>query len=1135
MSLPSFLFLVAPSLLRHLSCRWRRRRDVIGFFALALFVGGAPFQAAAQAGDRTQYIVDGLALGDPVQPNSATYRQYQCSPSEQFASFIWCQRRRTGNGKFGKFTSVNSILHSPDGTTAYISQHIDPAYFVPGDVEREIKRLSQLFGSRSHILRSPRRPGEAEGVIAYWGGVALEPLDAESLGQIAAGKSVRRGMLFDFLGDFGRSAREGFPIYQLGGSAGYVWGSRFDKSGWGSLRITAIDASQFTAPALAAGPGNLAFSMDQCRNGKEPAVKVDQCSVIISQSADPKIRERAFNRRGHAYMALNRFAEAAHDFTAVIRLNPRIAGYYDNRQNALRALGQMDDALADANEAVRLAPAYSFVYGGRGNVFTDMGRYDLALQDYATAISLDPKNAGLFVGRGKIFVKVGRLREAIADFTHALEMDNTMTAALRERGLTYKLQGNFDAALFDLSLFLRLQPNDEEIVQALEDMPPVTRRSEAPPVPLVTPPVPTPERREAERELENRFRIEKRDRLVSAAKQVIEEASAFIQADPRNPKLLDFADQIRLLNSATAESDPDRIEEQMRKLEEQIGILSAALHKEPVFRKMETERNEARKRDNALYLADTIKTAQTYKAFLVGYITRNAATQTAGYFVPLVKEIDAALNVPDLGRLSPLNEKVDLAIRQAGLRNDFLAMPPPADLSEPAEPSPPQSLQLSTTDKNKFLVEGDLQDVVLLFNSSPSAPHVAKNLRGEIIFEDAKADVCLFQQDFDATLANTLRMALGCYSLKTISIDPHACPSEHVLAYDVVAAKRGAFLRQEVQYAASLIKEIETDHLKRLLILTDVEVKSALAADAIKASEIETDIERGAKEGYGLILLNTGSPAVCAVIMDKANAHRLLLVSLGDRLTSEMKISPMISAASLDGAFINIQRKQCGGVYASAQDLKTLLDSLKHEGISYLISAIWVTQPEIDAADKKIADEKALTAQQALERERRTEEQRKLRERQTQEEAASKAKQQESLRSQFGKTAAAAAATIGNEVKQFTELRGGNAATKFPVFASWHQRQLADRWELMSQNAELFDYGVSNWKGRGLETSFAKVNMRLRNPMLGEYKDACFIFGQIVDTEFRMDRDPVSILCDNSKSFANWKTARGFQSTWIVE
>jgi hypothetical protein len=67
--------------------------------------------------------------------------------------------------------------------------------------------------------------------------------------------SVTKGILFDFLGNFGDSARKGFPIFQLGGAAGYVWGARFDENGKGALRMTAIDASQFTAPSSVARGG----------------------------------------------------------------------------------------------------------------------------------------------------------------------------------------------------------------------------------------------------------------------------------------------------------------------------------------------------------------------------------------------------------------------------------------------------------------------------------------------------------------------------------------------------------------------------------------------------------------------------------------------------------------------------------------------------------------------------------------------------------------------------------------------------------------------------------------------------------------------------------------------------------------
>jgi hypothetical protein len=147
------------------------RGGIITLCTFALIVSIPVVDAASR--DQPQYIVDGLALGDPVAPGSAAYREYKCGPSEQFASFTWCQRRRTEMGKFGVFASVNSILHSQNRATAYVSRYIEPAFFEAGDIQREIERLSQLFGSEPHVLRSPRRLGGPEAIIAHWGDVTL--------------------------------------------------------------------------------------------------------------------------------------------------------------------------------------------------------------------------------------------------------------------------------------------------------------------------------------------------------------------------------------------------------------------------------------------------------------------------------------------------------------------------------------------------------------------------------------------------------------------------------------------------------------------------------------------------------------------------------------------------------------------------------------------------------------------------------------------------------------------------------------------------------------------------------------------------------------------------------------------------
>jgi len=65
------------------------------------------------------------------------------------------------------------------------------------------------------------------------------------------------------------------------------------------------------------------------------------------------------------FVELNDSARAADDFTALIRLNSRIAGYFDNRLHAYRSLGRLSEALNDANTEVRMRPDQAFVCRSR--------------------------------------------------------------------------------------------------------------------------------------------------------------------------------------------------------------------------------------------------------------------------------------------------------------------------------------------------------------------------------------------------------------------------------------------------------------------------------------------------------------------------------------------------------------------------------------------------------------------------------------------------------------------------------------------------------------------------------------------------------------------------------------------------
>src|SRR5271165_1615604 len=85
-----------------------------------------------------------------------------------------------------------------------------------------------------------------------------------------------------------------------------------------------------------------------CRNSNDAADKIEHCSNVIAQSSNVSALVTAHNTRGLALMGAGRFGEAVDDFTFIIRHEPQIAGFYDNRQNAYRRSGRLDGVFSIA-------------------------------------------------------------------------------------------------------------------------------------------------------------------------------------------------------------------------------------------------------------------------------------------------------------------------------------------------------------------------------------------------------------------------------------------------------------------------------------------------------------------------------------------------------------------------------------------------------------------------------------------------------------------------------------------------------------------------------------------------------------------------------------------------------------------
>jgi len=199
------------------------------------------------------YAIDGLALGARIPFDSSAYRQYKCDPSDQFDGFTWCQKTRQERERGGSSSATYSVLHSRDGSVVYVNRYQAPAFFGSKEADRPIQSYSRKFGeSPRTTVRMPHQSG-LDGILASWGKTVLEPLDAENRKAFAEGRRLSKGYYIDFIGNFDRSAKEGFPLYRITGGPGFIWVASFDQKGRGTLRIVAVDASAFY-PELVANP-----------------------------------------------------------------------------------------------------------------------------------------------------------------------------------------------------------------------------------------------------------------------------------------------------------------------------------------------------------------------------------------------------------------------------------------------------------------------------------------------------------------------------------------------------------------------------------------------------------------------------------------------------------------------------------------------------------------------------------------------------------------------------------------------------------------------------------------------------------------------------------------------------------------
>jgi hypothetical protein len=85
------------------------------------------------------------------------------------------------------------------------------------------------------------------------------------------------------------------------------------------------------------------------------------------------------------------------------------------------------------------------------------------------------------------------------------------------------------------------------------------------------------------------------------------------------------------------------------------------------------------------------------------------------------------------------------------------------------------------------------------------------------------------------------------------------------------------------------------------------------------------------------------------------------------------------------------------------------------------------------------------------------------------------------LRQKFGDSAKAAADTLSSEIAALTKDPNSSITGFYPAYAAWLADKMADHWEVMTIDTEVQDFGLSTFKGRDLNTIFARITLHLKN------------------------------------------------------
>lgn len=200
------------------------------------------------------------------------------------------------------------------------------------------------------------------------------------------------------------------------------------------------------------GLGQAYFNMQKYDNC---VAALNQGMAFVEKEKDPeKERAKLFKLRGAANYRLGRFADAAEDLTAALRVNPADWGDYSMLGVSLFKLDRVDEAIQALEKALSMKPGQSATSGILGKAYFKKGVNYLSAKQYAPAVQVllkakehDPQNGYIYYNLAEAYIFQKKYAEAEKALLQAQELIPNSAEVFWRMGLVYEKQKKWVQAL----------------------------------------------------------------------------------------------------------------------------------------------------------------------------------------------------------------------------------------------------------------------------------------------------------------------------------------------------------------------------------------------------------------------------------------------------------------------------------------------------------------------------------------------------------------------------------------------------------------------------------------------------------------------------------------------------------------